>query len=225
MDENKIKVIYYGVDEIFKKKISKEKLNEMKKKMDLPDKYFVYIGTLEPRKNIPYILKNFDKFTDEFKDYKFLLYGWKGNLPKKVFNTINKMKNKDNVEFRGYIEHSSLPYIYRLSKGLLFLSKYEGFGLPPVEAMAAGCPVYVSNLSSIPEVVQDAGIYIDTNSSFDLFEKLIKYVNDPELVNNKIKLGKEISLQFTWEKAAEETYKLLKEKSPKKRLEISEKQY
>ncbi|MCD6579826.1 glycosyltransferase family 4 protein [bacterium] len=211
--KEKIEVNYYGVDEIFKKEISREKLNEKKRKLNLPDKYFVYIGTLEPRKNIPYILQNFDKFAEEFKEYKFLIYGWKGELPKAVFETINKMKNKDNVEFRGYIEHDLLPYIYRLSQGLLFLSLYEGFGLPPVEAMASGCPVYVSKLASIPEVVQDAGIYVDVEKAPDLFEKLKEMRNNVAVINDKIDIGRKIASQFTWKRAAEQTYKLLKEKA------------
>ncbi|MCK4642636.1 glycosyltransferase family 4 protein, partial [bacterium] len=203
--EGKIDVVYYGVDEIFKEKLTLNAARENTSALDLPDNFYFYVGTLEPRKNIPYVIRNFDLFLNKFPDNHLILWGWKGDLPDEVFKLLSKVKNKKNIHFRGYINHSLLPSVMRLAKGLFFVSLYEGFGLPPVEAMSAGCPVFTSKISSIPEVVEDGGIYVDVEDPQGLYGKLLHMHENPDEVISVVTKGKEIAKGFTWERAAEET--------------------
>ncbi|MCK5223127.1 glycosyltransferase family 4 protein, partial [Candidatus Calescamantes bacterium] len=206
--EEKIDVVYYGVDEIFKEELTLDTARKITSGLDLPDNFYFYIGTLEPRKNIPYVISNFDLFLNKFPDNHLILWGWKGDLPDEVFKLLNKVENKKNIHFRGYIDHSMLPSVMRLARGMFFVSLYEGFGLPPVEAMSAGCPVFTSNISSIPEVVGDGGIYVDVKDPQGLYKKLLYTHENPAEIIAVVKKGKDLAKRFTWERAAEETYRL-----------------
>ncbi len=206
--EEKIDVIYYGVDEIFKKELTLDAARENTSGLDLPDNFYFYIGTLEPRKNIPYMIRNFEMFLNKYPDNHLILWGWKGNLPDKVFKALNEVEHRENIHFRGYIGHSLLPSVMRLARGMFFVSLYEGFGLPPVEAMSAACPLFTSKISSIPEVVGDGSIYVDINVSDGLYKKLIWAEEHADEVASIVEKGEMIASNFTWERAAAETYGL-----------------
>ncbi len=206
--EDKIEVVYYGVDDIFKEELTLDAARENTSALDLPDNFFFYVGTLEPRKNIPYVIRNFDLFLNKFPNNHLILWGWKGDLPDEVFKLLNKVKNKKNIHFRGYIAHDLLPSVMRLARGMFFVSLYEGFGLPPVEAMSAGCPAFTSNISSIPEVVGDGGIYVDVDDPQGLYKNLLYMHENPDEITAVVTKGKDIAKGFTWERAAEETYGL-----------------
>ncbi|MCK4643053.1 glycosyltransferase family 4 protein [bacterium] len=206
--EDKIAVVYYGVDEIFKEKLSLDAVRENTSALDLPDNFYFYIGTLEPRKNIPYMVKNFDLFLNKYPENHLILWGWKGNLPNEVFKVLSEVEHKNNIHFRGYIDHNLLPSVMRLARGMFFVSLYEGFGLPPVEAMSAACPLFTSKISSIPEVAGDGGIYVDINVSDGLYKKLIWAEEHADEVASIVEKGEIIASNFTWERAAEETYRL-----------------
>ena len=206
--EEKINVVYYGVDDIFKEELTLDAARENASALDLPDNFYFYVGTLEPRKNIPYMIKNFDLFLNKYPENHLILWGWKGNLPNKVFKALNEVEHRENIHFRGYIDHDLLPSVMRLAKGMFFVSLYEGFGLPPVEAMASGCLLFTSKISSIPEVVGDGSIYVDVNSHDGLYKKLIWAEGHADEVGSIVEKGKTIASNFTWERAAEETFEL-----------------
>ncbi len=203
----KVKVIHYGLDDLFKRDIPAEELERKKKELSLPEKYFVYIGTLEPRKNLPYALKNLDRYFETDPACRFLVYGWKGDLPSDVFRALNGMKHRQRVEFRGYISHDELPYIYTLSEGLIFVSLYEGFGLPPVEAAACGVPAYVLNRSSVKEVLGDHAFFID-DKEYGLYEALIENkANRSHAATSGFKV---FARSYSWAVAAGKTLELIR---------------
>ncbi|MCK4518548.1 MAG: glycosyltransferase family 4 protein, partial [Candidatus Omnitrophica bacterium] len=140
--EDKIQVIYNGISDEFKIINDNDGLNDIKNKYSLPDKFLLYVGTLEPRKNVPAIIKAFQKCQKDNKfDYKLVIAGSKGWAYQEIFTLVKELSLSKDVTFTGYIENNDLPYLYNLAKLLVYPSLYEGFGLPLIESMACGTPV------------------------------------------------------------------------------------
>ncbi|HIP90277.1 MAG TPA: glycosyltransferase family 1 protein, partial [Candidatus Nanopusillus sp.] len=158
--EDKIEVIYNGVDEKYKP-LSEEEINNIKEKYSINYPFILYVGTLEPRKNIPTLIKAYYKLKKQGLPHKLVITGKKGWKYRSIFKTINKLNLRKDVIFTGYVPDEDLPTLYNAADLFVYPSLYEGFGLPPLEAMACGTPVITSNTSSLPEVVGDAGIMVD----------------------------------------------------------------
>jgi glycosyltransferase involved in cell wall biosynthesis len=204
ISDEKIKVIPLGVDEKFKP-MDPEKVVEFKINHNLDFPFLLYVGTLEPRKNIPTLIKAFSKLKSRNLNYKLVIAGKKGWKYNTIFNTIDDLNLQNDVVFTGYISDDDLPLLYNAADVFVYPSIYEGFGLPPLEAMACGTPVITSNTSSLPEVVGDAGILLDP-MDIDGFANLIYAILfDEELRLTIVKKGLERSKMFNWGKCARET--------------------
>ena len=210
ISDNKIKVIYEAADQIFQP-LSSEKVQHFKDKYDLNYQYILYVGTLEPRKNIPLIIKAFYILNKEGFQHKLVIAGKKGWKYKTIYQLIDKLNLQKEVIFIGFIPDNDLPALYNAANLFVYPSLYEGFGLPPLEAMSCGCPVITSNISSLPEVVGDAGIMIDPYSVDELYEAMHKVLINEIVRKDMIKKGLERSQMFSWTKTAEETLKIYKE--------------
>ena len=210
ISEDKIKVIPYGRDERFKVIKDERILSKVSKHYKLPTKFILYVGNIEPRKNIEGILKAYYRLRKKqlSKEYKLILVGkpWKGYS--KVFNLSRKLKLQKDVIFTNYIDNKDMPIIYNLAECLVYPSFYEGFGLPPLEAMACGCPVVVSNTSSLPEVVGDAGIKVDPCNINEIADAIYEILINDDLKHELVKRGLKRAKLFSWEKAAKETLKV-----------------
>jgi len=204
--EEKIDVVYLGVDEKYKILNKKQSLF-LSKKYTKTDKFILYVGTLEPRKNIPNLIRAYCKIKDKLP-YKLIITGKKGWKYKPIFDLISELKLEDDVIFTGYIPEEDLPALYNGASAFVFPSLYEGFGLPPLEAMACGCPVITSNTSSLPEVVGDAGIMVDPNDVDELAKQIERVLTDKKLRDSMIKKGLKQAKKFSWEKCAKETLKV-----------------
>ena len=142
----------------------------IKKKYNLPDKYIVSLSTLEPRKNFKLLLDAYTQIQEKL-DYELVLIGRKGW---KIENLLSKYKDSSRVHFTGFVNDSEVKTLYSNALCFVFPTIYEGFGLPPVEALACGTPVISSNAASMPEVLMDRAIYFKNNDIADLQDKLIK---------------------------------------------------
>ncbi|MCJ7547015.1 MAG: glycosyltransferase family 4 protein [Deltaproteobacteria bacterium] len=201
--EQKIKVIYCGVDTKFRQKIS---VNELLK--NRPKNYILSVLSLEPRKNIHNLILAFKKIG--LPDIQLILVGSRSN----VFAN-NKLKDiihsKKNIFFTGYLSDDELIRLYSEAKLFVYPSYYEGFGLPPLEAMACGCPVVVSNAASLPEVCGDAAQYIDPYNVESIAEGINKVLTDEPLRQSLIEKGLERARLFSWEKSAQEHIEVFEE--------------
>jgi len=179
VDTSKIKVIYNTVDKKFKPySLTDLEYITIKKKLNLPGKYVLYLGVIENRKNILGILKTADIVYLKEPDLKFLLVGRPGYGYKSIEKEILKRKN---VIYLNYIEEKDIILIYNLAFLFLFPSFYEGFGFPPLEAMRCGIPVLCSNIQALQEVVGNSGFLRDAEDYNGFAEDIMKLSNDPTL--------------------------------------------
>lgn len=202
--DEKIKIIPLGVDEKFKL-IDSSTVRKFKNNYNLDFPFILYVGTLEPRKNIPTLLKAFSILRSRNLNYKLVIAGEKGWKYKAIFDTISDLNLQNDVIFTGYVSDDDLPLLYNAADLFVYPSLYEGFGLPPLEAMACGTPVITSNTSSLPEVVGDAGILLDPVDIEGLANSIHNVLFDNELKQNIVRKGLERSKMFNWEKCARET--------------------
>ena len=200
--EDKVKVIHHGINhDLFK--IYKDP----KVEFEIPSKFILSVGSIEPRKNLLGLLKAYNILNESLKkEYKLVLVGFKGWENKEIMNIVNN--NKENIHYLGFINDEELAKVYNLASLFVFPSFYEGFGLPPLEAMACGTPVVSSNLTSMPEVCIDAAVYCDPHDIDDVKNKIELVLRDENLQNSMIQKGIKRAKQFTWKKSADEHMKV-----------------
>ena len=172
----------------------------------LPEKYFLYLGNLEPRKNVPMLLRAYAEAKAKEKHLpKLILAGSPTWLSDEIFETIRSKDLGDSVIVKGYVPLPDLPYYYRNALAFLFPSKYEGFGLPVLEAMGEGTPVIVSDSSSLPEVVGDSGILLPCDCEPLWTKAMIDVFQNEALRSELSKKAAERAKLFSWGQCAKET--------------------
>jgi glycosyltransferase involved in cell wall biosynthesis len=206
IDDNRINVIYEGVSESFKP-YQPEQVRSVLNRYGLNKPYLLSVGTLEPRKNYPLLLK---AFRDLKIDYDLVIIGKTGWKFEKVFTTINELQLSKRVKILGYVKDDDLPFFYNGAEIFVFPSIYEGFGLPILEALACGTPVICSNSSSLPEVGGDAVIYFSPDSMDELVLKINQLLTNSELKKVLIQKGLSRAKLFTWGKTSQKTWRVLK---------------
>lgn len=202
--EYKINVIYNGKDDIFKP-LNLAEIADARKKYNLGDLPFIlYVGVLQPIKNIPSLIKAFYKLKNKIK-HKLVIVGGKGWQYEEIFKTVKNLNLQKDVLFIGNVPNKELPPLYNAADVFVFPSLYEAFGIPPLEAMACGIPVITSNVSSLPEVVGDAGIMVDPYDVEGLANVIHNVLINDGLREYMIKKGLERAKLFSWKKCAKET--------------------
>lgn len=207
----KITVVYPGFDRlIYHSKIPKTKQRQVRKKYGISGKYFLYVGTLQPRKNLGKLIEAFAKLKN--KQVKLVIGGKKGWLYDQIFEQARELKLENRVLFLGFVPNEDLPGLIKGSQAYVLPSLYEGFGMPPVEAQAVGVPVVVSRVSSLPEVIGESGIYIeDPNSVNGIKEALEKVLSLKKSERAAIiEAGKENTKRFDWNLSAIKLLAILK---------------
>ncbi len=203
--ENLIKVVYPGVMDYFNVIPDKDILDKTREKYKLPEEFILFVGTIEPRKNLVRLLKAFSQVVSQgYKDIYLVISGYKGWLTKQFFTMLDNLKISDKVLLLGYTDEENLPALYNLAKIFVFPSIYEGFGIPPLEAMACGTPVIASNSSSIPEVVGDAAILVDPYNEKILANSILNLLKDTNLQKDLVDKGLKRARMFSWDKMARE---------------------
>lgn len=203
---DKIAVTYLGFDGSFKPL----KYDEVQPTLDKYDlvyqKYVLFVGTVQPRKNIVRLVEAFQKIRKENHiEERMVIVGQRGWLWEPIVKKIKMAGSNGSIRYLDYVSKEDLPALIAGARMLTLPALYEGFGLPPLEAMASGVPVVVSNVSSLPEVVGDAGVLVDPNSVDSIAEGLLKVLMDNNLREQMIAKGLERSKQFTWENTARKT--------------------
>lgn len=202
--EAKIIVTYESYPDYYNYSIDKEKAKEILVKYGIEKKYILYIGMIEPRKNIISILKAFVELDKEL-EIDLVIVGKKGWYFKEIeeyMMKIEKLKLRNNIIFTGYVPEEELKYFYKVALMFIYPSLYEGFGLPPLQAMACGIPVITSNISSLPEVVGDAAIKINPHDLGELKNSIKWLYKNKEKRDKLIKKGLENSKKFSLENVA-----------------------
>lgn len=209
INPDKIKVIYPGVGEEFKK-LDLSKIYKIKEKYNLPEKFILYFGTIEPRKNIDGIIKSFDLLKENLKsDIKLVIAGSPGWLYKNVFRTAKESKFKKDIIFTGFIEKEDKPSLYNLASLFVYPSYFEGFGFPPLEAMACGVPTIVSNCTSLPEVAGEGALLVNPYNINEIFIAMKEVLTSKKLSDDLINGGLNQSKKFSWDSCARETLKII----------------
>ena len=205
--DDKINVVHLGL-----KPISMDGPHKNLSDFGINKKFILFVGTLQPRKNIVSLIKSFAILPKDLQDsHQLVIVGKKGWLYEEILNAPKKFGVEENVLFLESVSDHNLPNLYKKAEVFVLPSLYEGFGLPILEAMRYGCPVITSNVSSLPEAGGEAALYFDPNDINDIEEKIEKVLTDDKLREKMIDRGNTHYKKFTWEKAANEVLKTIEE--------------
>ena len=199
--EDKIFVIPLAVDNKFKVIKDQDKIQEIKNKYNIKDKFILYLGSIFDRRHLKEVVEAFDRIRNKLPNYQFLIVG--RNYTKQKFNQSGILR-------QDYIEENDLVILYNAADLFIYISDYEGFGLPVLEALACNTPVVTSPITSIPEVVGEAGIYVNDPKNINQIEKAIYTgLTNNELRENLINKGLEQVNKFSWKKSSKKCLDVL----------------
>lgn len=215
--EEKVRVILLAADDRFRCIADNEAIQKVLERFGIEGEYILYTGPMELRKNVPTLVRAFAILKAEKRiPHRLVLSGNKGGgLYDEITEIIRTLGLEKDVIFTGYVSDEDLPYLYNGASVFAFPSFYEGFGLPPLEAMACGCPVVTSNTSSLPEVVGDAGLMVDPDRPEELAEAMGRILEDSGLRSELRERGLRRAAEFSWRRCAEETLAVYRELSGK----------
>ena len=210
-------VVYHACSENFKRCVQESTIYNVKRKygMTLDQRYVFCLCALEPRKNVIRIIKCFLQFVkkNNICDLVMVIGGsaWNNFIPVIEKELGMLLGDSKYLNFTGYIRDEDLPVLYSGAEWFVYTSQYEGFGVPPLEAMSCGCPVIVSNSASLPEVVGEAGLYVDWDNDKQHIDAYEKYYFNEELRNENSKKGMNRAKQFSWRKSVEQILEIAKD--------------
>ena len=212
--ESKLRVVPCGVDlRKFRPCTEPERIPAVKSSLGIEGEYFLYLGTIEPRKNLERLIAAYNIFIQKVKENppKLVLAGGKGWLYDSIFAKVTELGLADKVIFTRYVPSEDMNPLMCGAMAFVFPSIYEGFGMPPLEAMACGVPVLTSDAASLPEVTGDCAVIADAYSEESIAEGLYDLYSDEELRRSLSKRGLERAKTFTWERSAEKLYDVYRE--------------
>jgi len=204
---DKITVIYEAADPRFSPRNALER-QTVRATYGLPARYILYVGTIEPRKNLLRLLRAWEPLYGAGEAPPLVIVGKRGWLSGDFFAAVERSPARDGVIITGYLLDDDLPAVFSAATLFVFPSLYEGFGLPPLEAMACGTPVLCSNRSSLPEVVGEAALTVDPANVEAIRHAMRRLLRDAALREALRRKGLEQAARFSWQQAAEETLRL-----------------
>jgi glycosyltransferase involved in cell wall biosynthesis len=205
--EDKIYIVPGACDERFRPVSDSERLAMVKQKYGVEGDFILFVGTIEPRKNLVRLLRSYHRIRDEI-DAQLLLVGTKGWRDREIYETYEELQLSAKVKFLGYVPEEELPHLYSGALFFVYPSIYEGFGLPPLEAISCGCPVISSDVSSLPEVLGEAALYVNPEDESQMAEAMLRLYNDPHERERLSELGLAQSKMFSWEERARMTLRV-----------------
>lgn len=204
---SKISVIYHGIDDTFRP-ASPQALACLRDRLNLPERYILYLGTLQPRKNLVRLIQAFDMLADADPTQHLVLAGKRGWLFEEIERAVAKSRHRHRIMLPGHVHEQYLPALYTGASVLVLPSLSEGFGLPALEAMACGAPVVVSNRGALPEVVGDGAIVVEPES-VEAIAVGIRKALEPATREQRRAQGQFRASQFRWDTAGRRTLRVL----------------
>ena len=200
----KIQVVYSGITEDFRLLAGRQP--------PLPNPYILYLGTLEPRKNVLALIKAFNVLKSEsaFKDFKLILAGRRGWLYDNMLKEASHSFYKQDIIFWGPVSHEEKIRLYNFARVFVYPSFFEGFGFPPLEAQACGCPAIVADRTSLPEIMGQSAILVDPWKTSDMAEAIKKILLDSQFREKLVLAGLENIKRFSWQNTARATISIFK---------------
>jgi len=207
VDEAKIEITYYSTPLSFRPADSHdERKQAVLKKYGINKKFIFTLSRLNLRKNLKTLIEIYTTLRDSEKiDILLVVGGKKDVLFEETMRNIENSRYKENIILTGFIEEEELRFLYNAAEVFVYPSLFEGFGLPPLEAMACGCPVVTSKVSSIPEVVGDAGLLVNPNDAEEMLKAIVGVISDATLRESMRRKGLERTQHFSWEATAYKT--------------------
>ncbi len=212
LPKGKITTTCNGIREAFTKYPSKLQAEqaETRSRYSEGKPYFLYVGALHPRKNVAGLIRAFDRFKEESKaPHLLLLTGRKAWMTAEIERTLASAKHRSEVRFIGYIDTRQLPALYRAAFALVYVSFFEGFGVPLLEAMYSNIPIITSKTSSMPEVCGPAALYARPENQHSITQAMLKIYRQPALRNHLVRQGKKQREKFNWQRAASDVKKAI----------------
>ena len=209
---DRIRVIYGGGHVVPPEQIQTKRRQELKDKLKLPDQFILFVGTLQPRKNVPFLIRSFAKLKKESGlPHGLVLAGQRGQAAEEIDKLVQELGIATDVQITGYVEDWQLPLLYQMADLFVLPTLYEGFTLVTLEAMAYGIPVIATDTSSIREGVGDAAKLVPVNDDAALSQAIGSLLFDSGLRQQMIHRGFSQAKKFTWQRCAEETLHLYRE--------------
>lgn len=205
--ETRIRVIHHGFDrEFFSTRLSSEQLSLLLTSFSLPPQsYFLYVGALQPRKNLVRLIRAFEQIKQTCPESRLVLAGEAAWLADDILQVRERSVYRDDIILTGRVDFETLRAFYQGARAFVFPSLYEGFGIPVLEAFASGVPVLTASNSSLTEVAGDAALYVEAKEVGDMAEKLKQIWQDENVRTSLIRKGYQQLEQFSWDKCARET--------------------
>ena len=202
----KIVVVYNAIDEHFRVTPAEEDVARVRERYQLDHQFILYVGNIKPHKNLVRLIEAFAELRRTgFDEVKLLIIGDQISKLPALRRAVHGHKLHKHVRFLGYVSDQTLGVLYRLASAFVFPSLYEGFGLPPLEAMASGTPVVISNVSSLPEVAGDAAVLVDPYDVESIVDGMRRILSDPALAAELRRKGVERAREFSWERSVAKT--------------------
>lgn len=210
--ENKIDVIYNAIDERYGEAPSPDEVLRVRERYQLNDPFVLYAGNIKPHKNLERLIEAFNTLRRGGLDtVKLVIIGDEISKYAALRRAVHKYKLHKHVRFFGFVPDKTLAVLYRLASVFVFPSLYEGFGLPPLEAMASGTPVITSNVSSLPEVVGDAALLIDPYEPDAIAEAMRRVLTEPALREDLRQRGLQRVKEFSWDRSVRRVHEIYQE--------------
>lgn len=208
---SKVRVVYPGIDGIFNSKEDRTRRDEIRRRYNLPERYVLFVGNIEPKKNTGILFDVLTRLREKDLPHKLVLAGRRTWRSKAELDEISKGADANDIIRAGYVARRDLPFVYRMADVFVFPSLYEGFGFPPLEAMACGTPVVSSSRGALNETIGDCAYTVDPQSVEQVSEAVISMIEDRSLREKHVRMGLERSSMFSWEKSARETLSIYQE--------------
>ena len=206
---DKIVVAYNAIEERFWQEPAEADIARVRERYQLDHAFVLYVGNIKPHKNLVRLIEAFDGLRRlGFEDLKLLIIGDEISRLPALRRAVHSHKLHKHVRFLGYQPDDTLAVLYRLAALFVFPSLYEGFGLPPVEAMASGTPVVTSNVSSLPEVTGDAAVLVDPYDVESIIDGMRRVLTDPALAAEMRRKGVLRAREFSWERSVARTHQV-----------------